>query len=355
MKTSTRLLSILGLFTVTHLFAQSVPEYVNYQGLLKAADGSPLATGNYTIEFNIYDQANGGTKVWGPFLFDGTVGSGHGPSVPVVNGGFNVIIGPSDTGGASLTNAFAGPSRFIEIKVNGGTPILPRQQFLSTAYALQSQKAQLADVASMLITNLYEALCPPGTIVAFGGTSIPSGWLLCDGRQLTNAMYPKLLAAIGINWGNGTMDSNGNLENPANPDTGFNLPDLRGMFLRGMNGSLTNAAWTDPDRNSRTNRYAGGNTSNQVGSCQVDGMQTHTHQWGYCQEPHLYSWNSAGTPLMVLENWSHGQMGSGSLGDDQIDVENIANGFWTEPAAPAVYAGTETRPNNAYVNYIIKY
>ena len=106
------------LLNTTHLPAQLVPEYLNYQGLLKAADGSPLATGNYTIEFNVYDQANpGGNKVWGPFLFDGNAGNGHSRRVPVVNGGFNVIIGPKDTGGHSIANAFTGPNRFIEIRL----------------------------------------------------------------------------------------------------------------------------------------------------------------------------------------------------------------------------------------------
>ena len=38
------------------------PEYINYQGLLNGADGQPLPTGSYPMEFNIYDQANDGEK-----------------------------------------------------------------------------------------------------------------------------------------------------------------------------------------------------------------------------------------------------------------------------------------------------
>ena len=69
MKTQTKLLCALALFVAAQLQAQSVPEYVNYQGLLKTADGSPLPTGNYTIEFNVYDQANlrsNITSLWSP-------------------------------------------------------------------------------------------------------------------------------------------------------------------------------------------------------------------------------------------------------------------------------------------------
>jgi hypothetical protein len=115
--------------------ALASPPYVNYQGLLNGASGQPLPTGNYSMEFNIYSQAQGGTRVWGPFVFDGGTGAGHGPIVAVANGHFNVIIGPLDTAGNSLASAFATPNSFIEMRVNGGSPILPRQQFLSTPYA----------------------------------------------------------------------------------------------------------------------------------------------------------------------------------------------------------------------------
>jgi hypothetical protein len=337
MKTTTKLLCALALFTATQLSAQVVPEYLNYQGLLKAADGSPLATGNYTMEFNIYDKANpgGDTKIWGPFLFDGNAGAGHGLVVPVVNGSFNVIIGPKDTGGASITNAFTAPTRFIEIKVNGGAAILPRQQFLSTAYALQSQKAQLADVAASLVKELADALCPPGSIMAFGGDTnhIPSGWLLCDGCPLTNTMYANLFNAIGTNWGNGTLDSSGTAENPPNAATGFNLPDLRGMFLRGVNGSLANATWKDPDADNRISRYAG-NTGNLVGSVQPNELKLHNHQ----NSPFIY--------LLKVDGKDTSQYVD-NVGETQ---PNLVVAGEIQPSG-----GTETRPNNAYVNYIIKY
>lgn len=56
---------------------------------------------------------------------------------------------------------------------------------------------------------------PPGTIAWLGTTTIPSGWLLCDGSTKVQASYPNLYAAIGTTFG---------------PATGgnFTLPDLRG-------------------------------------------------------------------------------------------------------------------------------
>ncbi len=334
---------------------QAVPEYVNYQGQLKAADGNPLATGNYTIEFNIYDQANQGNKIWGPFRFDGVVGVGHGMPVPVVNGCFNVIIGPSDTDGDSITGAFTGPNRFIEVSVNGGAPILPRQQFLSTAYAMQSQKAQVAELAASLVTELTDVLCPAGSIVAFGGTTIPTGWLLCDGSAVASSAKARLFTAIGTAWGDGTYHQ-GTVETPANPDTDFNLPDLRGMFLRGLNGTRADT-YADPDAGSRVASSPGGNTGNLVGSRQTDKIHAHSHQWGYFTSSDLYTWNSGLQAVKVLDRLASDQIPSGSgKDDDYMDVMNVAGGFWTQPVAPAMVevAAAETRPNNAYVSYIIK-
>ncbi len=46
--------------------AEPVPHLINYQGRLTGADGNPLATGDYTLSFKIYNQASGGMAVWGP-------------------------------------------------------------------------------------------------------------------------------------------------------------------------------------------------------------------------------------------------------------------------------------------------
>ncbi len=42
---------------------------------------------------------------------------------------------------------------------------------------------------------------PPGTILPFGGTSAPAGYLECDGSSKVAATYPALFAAIGYSWG----------------------------------------------------------------------------------------------------------------------------------------------------------
>jgi collagen type I alpha len=63
-----------------------------------------------------------------------------------------------------------------------------------------------------------------GTIKAFSGATIPTNWMLADGRSLLRVDYPQLFDALG-----GTSSPWGL------PDgTHFNIPDLRGKFLYGV-------------------------------------------------------------------------------------------------------------------------
>lgn len=85
-----------------------------------------------------------------------------------------------------------------------------------------------------LADRLREAIMTAGAIVPFAclAAKVPAGWLLCDGRPMRSSDHAELYAAIGTAWGNGSRDQEGQAE--ADPETDFNLPDLRGYFLRGL-------------------------------------------------------------------------------------------------------------------------
>lgn len=70
-----------------------------------------------------------------------------------------------------------------------------------------------------------------GTIVPYGGTAAPNGWLLCYGQAISRTTYAVLFATIGVAFG------------PGDSSTTFNLPDLRGRVPLGkdnMGGSAAN-------------------------------------------------------------------------------------------------------------------
>jgi microcystin-dependent protein len=168
------------------------------------------------------------------------------------------------------------------------------------------------------------SLLPSGTVLPFAGSTAPTGWLLCDGTAVSRTTYANLFAAISTSWGYG------------NNSTTFNLPDLRGRFLRGRDGGIAR----DPDRASRTAANTGGATGDNVGSVQGDTMQGHKHGMS------MYNSNS-----QAATNRLAGGSGfvTGSASPDNVFIGNPA-----EQSNGAPRIGDETRPLNANVNYIIK-
>ena len=130
--------------TITFLFCiiahadTSVPPLINYQGMLTDADGNPMTGTTKKLEFNIYDSATGGTIIWGPQIFN---------TVPLINGKFNVILGTTDNPGRSIVEAFGAKDRYLGIKVDIGSELVPRQQILSAPYSVKAEHAAKADHA----------------------------------------------------------------------------------------------------------------------------------------------------------------------------------------------------------------
>ena len=135
--------------------AQQVPNLINYQGKLTNSAGQPLPNGTYTLTFRIYNQAQGGTIVWGPQLFDGLAGAGHSAQVPVADGFFNVMLGPIDTSSRSILAAFDQSERYLEIAVSTNPPMAPRQKILSAPYAIQAMQAPLPKIQHLALNAEY--------------------------------------------------------------------------------------------------------------------------------------------------------------------------------------------------------
>jgi hypothetical protein len=110
-------------------------------------------------------------------------------------------------------------------------------------------------------------LMPAGAVLPFAMETPPTGWLECDGSAVSRSTYSGLFAAIGEVFGVG--DSS----------TTFNLPDLRGQFIRGWD----HGAATDPNAATRTDSGDGSTTGDHVGTNQADGFKAHTHTAGIDQ------------------------------------------------------------------------
>ncbi len=234
---------------------QSVPPLINYQGRLGNTDGTPFPTADYEMRLSLYDAATNGNLVWGPQIFDGAPDVGHGPRLPMVQGHFNVMLGPVDTQGRSILGAFVSANRFVEVAISNRPAMAPRPQILPAPFAVQAANG-----------------VPAGTVVVFAGigSAVPEGWLLCNGRAFPTNVFLRLWAIIGTYWGGSTNQGY------------FNRPDLRGLFLRGVDFSPTTgvAAGQDPNVSLRTAIKPGGNREREVGSFQSDAFQGHWHHIG---------------------------------------------------------------------------
>ena len=94
-------------------------------------------------------------------------------------------------------------------------------------YLGKQEKAASAKVADSVVWENVSgrpdlsALIPPGTIIHYAGRTVPSGWLICNGANVSRTDYAALFAAIGTIYGTG------------NGVTTFGLPNLDGRFLEG--------------------------------------------------------------------------------------------------------------------------
>lgn len=155
----------------------------------------------------------------------------------------------------------------------------------------------------------------PGVVVAYAAplssnASAPAGWLLCDGSAVSRTQYAALFAAIGTSAGGG------------DGATTFNVPDYRGQFLRGFD----QGTGIDPDGATRTAMNPGGNAGDQISTLESGAFASHTH--GY-----------------AAASLGEGASGGGST----FPTNTVTNNHTT-----AATGGSETRPMNATVNYLIK-
>jgi microcystin-dependent protein len=186
---------------------------------------------------------------------------------------------------------------------------------------------------------------PVGSILAYAGPVdvsqvIPTGWRVCDGSELSRSDFATLFTKIGESWGRG------------NGTTTFNLPDLRGRFLRGVDGGSGN----DPDATDRINR------DNQtvggiVGSLQLDAVIRHRHlDKGHGHGASTQAATRGGESVDCddekgcVVNGDEATNATVSIAGGKADLGNAVE-LETELS---VRTARETRPKNAYVNWIIR-
>lgn len=162
------------------------------------------------------------------------------------------------------------------------------------------------------------ARMPPGVVSMHAANTAPTGWLECDGAAVSRTTYAALFAVIGTTWGTG------------DGSTTFNVPDLRGEFVRGWD----HGKGTDAGR--------------AFASAQTDALQNITG--GFSSRR-----TTAASPE-DLADWS-GALYDNGLGGSDLGtsvggaVLRRLTGF---DASRVARTSTETRPRNLALMFIIK-
>ena len=167
---------------------------------------------------------------------------------------------------------------------------------------------------------------PSGAVFCVAVATVPTGYLECNGAAVSRSTYAALFAFIGTTYGSGNGSST------------FNLPDLRGEFIRGFdNGGGIDSGRSINDPQGSANLSHGHSVSASVSdpghvhTTSVDGFRLFTNPG-----PHHIPYGGAGG--YPGTNWS---MNSATTGVSVSISQNNAG-------------GSEARPRNVSMMYIIK-
>ena len=285
----------------------------NYQAVVRNADGVLLANSDVNLRISLYPGQQAATPMW---IETHKVHTDY-------SGCFGITVGKGTRERNSVVANykdinFAAVYYWMKIEILEGNTY----REVSFAQLPSSPYSEVAYNATLTF--------PAGIIIPFAGPAenIPDGWLSCDGSAVSRSDYANLYKAIGVCWGTG------------DGATTFNLPDLRGMFLRGVSGDSGN----DPDADNRVLLTDnGGNTGNKVGSYQGDAIRNIT---GSFYTNSIWPSQNQGFVSFDIVGPGGGQDGSGW---------DSRSATFTFDASRVVPVGSDNRPKNVYVTYIIKY
>ena len=296
---------------------------------------------------NLLKQRNAGNSAW---ITIGTLGA--------TNWGLAALASPTFTGTPSAPTAAAGTnttqiattafvvSSFLplaggtvtgNIKLNAQSDIRFADADSSNYVALQAPTTVATDLTltlpaadgssgQALTTNGSGALAfatiggvPTGAVFYFAANTAPTGFLKCNGAEVSRTTYAALFAVTSITYGAGNGTST------------FNLPDLRGEFIRG---------WDDG---------RGVDASRAFGSAQAEGTQllSHTHSTtvtGYAKA------QASDTGSITYGAGFTQQNNDGNITSNP----NTASLTYTT-GGPSPAGGAETRPRNVALLACIKF
>jgi microcystin-dependent protein len=195
-------------------------------------------------------------------------------------------------------------------KLDGLTATTAELNILDGVTATTAELNYVDGVTSAIqaqIDAISAALFPAGAVIHVAQSTAPTGFLKANGDAVSRTTYSALFSAIGTTFGAG------------DGSTTFNVPDLRGEFVRGL----------DDGR--------GIDSGRALGSAQADEIEAHNHR--------IYG--LAGGPIAIVGSQTRSVMGGQNTGgytDSYSGTKHIED-----------TGGSETRPRNVALLACIKH
>ena len=292
----------------------------------------------------------GGTMT-GQLLADDSAGAG----APAISFDGDADTGIFRVGANSIGFATAGVER-VEISdagldMSNGLPIRFQDSSGAPFVALKSPSSVSSNVTftlpgadgsngQMLQTNGSGALSfttvqgvPSGSVFCMAVATVPSGYLECNGAAVSRSTYSVLFAVIGTAYGTGNGSST------------FNLPDLRGEFVRGFdNGRGVDSGRSIASSQSSQFGQHNHNVSASSSSSVTDPGHQHSMSVGFFNSVNsggALSFKDAGTSNRINTNTT-GISVSTSTSISQSNRGGTSN-------------SSETRPRSIAMMYVIKF
>ncbi|SHG43199.1 Microcystin-dependent protein [Flavobacterium segetis] len=210
-------------------------------------------------------------------------------------GVFSIVLEPGDNNNIVIANTQA------FLKISEGSTIISDEKLKQVPYAIAASNG-----------------VPTGSIMPFIGTTAPVGWILCNGSALPlDASAAALKILLGTD----------------------NAPNLQGMFLRGTGISPVNSQ-AGPGLKATQGDDIKSHNHEKGGLITTGGDHSHKYRSGHG--------NDAG--IKSADQYA------GEIGRFSTENTTEGSGAHTHPIAgyTANTGGSETRPVNYGVNYIIK-
>jgi len=251
-----------------------------------------MTDANYTLVSGngISDQARNAVVI-----MSGTLTATRNVIVPTSNkfyavrnattGGQSILVKTSAGTGVTLANGFT------QLMYCDGTNVVLASVPINSSngnvavpgtLAVTSNTTVGGDLAvTGTITQGGGSIFPAGIIWEYGGSSAPTGWLLCDGSAVSRTTYAALFAVLGTAYGSG------------DGSTTFNVPDKRGKFGIGVDGTYTRGS-TGGAASGTTSTAGSHNHTGLSGSTTLTTAQIPAHNHSVTDPGHVHAIRTGG-------------------------------------------------------------